>query len=56
VQELGSVAVTVKEESPKSVGVPESSPALDSVSPGGSVPAVTAKVQVPGSEALSCWL
>jgi len=43
VKPCASVAVTVKVNVPTVVGVPESVPLLASVSPGGGVPAVTAK-------------
>jgi hypothetical protein len=38
-----SIAVTVKEKFPPAVGVPDRTPPLESVSPGGSDPAVTEK-------------
>jgi hypothetical protein len=41
---LASVAVTVKLAVPAVVGVPESTPPVDSVSPVGSEPLVTVKV------------
>ena len=54
---LASVAVTVNEAAPPTVGVPEISPAADNVSPVGKAPAVTAKVTAPTPPvAATVWL
>ena len=56
-QLLASVAVTVKVNVPVVVGVPESVPLLESISPGGSVLGGTVKVTVPEPPlAESVWL
>jgi hypothetical protein len=47
VQLLPSVAVTVKLNVPVTVGVPDTTPPVDSVMPAGKAPAVTAYVTVP---------
>ena len=52
-----SVAVTVKEKLPGTVGVPERTPLLLRVRPVGSVPAVVAKLLLPvPPDALIVWL
>jgi uncharacterized protein with FMN-binding domain len=51
------VAVTVKEKVPPAVGVPESTPTLESMSPGGGAPDVTEKLNGPSPpDAVMDWL
>ena len=57
VPRAGLVAVAVKLDAPATVGVPLSAPTLLRVSPAGSVPDVTVKVNGPvGPDAVIVWL